>query len=123
LSWKRSTAEETFHEQVGGSLQSYPPTVEGQVVCACLRTDTNPDAPEIILVGSDPIIQQSAEALLSQRSVIPVFLRREAAKWEFVGHFRVDRASDDPDERTEYGRRAEWDGPPALVLHMSRVTP
>jgi hypothetical protein len=111
-----------IHEQLGGSLQSFLPTVEGQVVCACLRTDTNPDAPEVILVGSGPIIRQSAEALWNQRSVIPVFLKREAGKWEFVGHFRVDRVSDDPDERSEWARRAEWESRPSLVLHMLRVT-
>jgi hypothetical protein len=42
----------TIHEEVGGgSKQAYLLNIGGKVLCACLRLDTNPDAPKIILPG------------------------------------------------------------------------
>ena len=48
----QSYTRQQIHDKVGGgSLQSYLPTRDGRVLCACLRLDTNPGAPEVILPG------------------------------------------------------------------------
>ena len=37
------------HTACGGSKQAFLPTKNGKVVAACLRTDLNPHAPDVIL--------------------------------------------------------------------------
>jgi hypothetical protein len=56
-----SYTREQIHAQLGRSLQSYLPHVGGRVVAACLRLDTNPDAPAVILVGMGDGIEHAAE--------------------------------------------------------------
>lgn len=74
-----------IHDQVGGALQSFLPTVDGRVVAACLRLDTNPDAPAVILPGTGPGIEGAAARLVAQRVAVPTFLKREVNRWEYVG--------------------------------------
>lgn len=85
-----------INQAVGGSLISYLPTVMGQVVAPCLRLDTNPDAPEVILPGAGAGIESAARSLVAQRSAVPTFLRRGPNRWEFVGNYAAVRSSRDP---------------------------
>jgi len=82
----------------GGSAIEYLPTVKGRVVCACLRPDLNPDAPQVILVGRGPIIEGSADLLCEQRDLIPVFIKQRTNEWELVGHYAVERCSQAAEE-------------------------
>jgi hypothetical protein len=61
------TRDEIHDKLGGGSKQSYLPNRGGVVMCACLRADTNPGAPSIILPGNGPEIMRSAEMLCSQK--------------------------------------------------------
>lgn len=74
----------------GGSLQSYLPTLNGVVLCACLRLDTNPGAPRVILPGNGPGIEEAARLLRAQVGPIPVFIKHEANAWEYVGDYEVE---------------------------------
>lgn len=49
-----------IHKELGGSVQSFLPTVNGEVVCACLSRKMNPNAPHEILVGNKPLVMKSA---------------------------------------------------------------
>lgn len=118
---RRSYTRRQIHRELGGSVQSYLPTVGGRVVCACLRKDLNPNAPKVILVGNGPVIRRSAEVLSKYTSVIPVFLKRESSRWEFVGYFKVRRVSHDFNERTRCAKQAKWKRRPSMVLHMSNA--
>jgi hypothetical protein len=70
-------SRQQIHDAVGGgSLQSYLPHKDGRVLCACLRIDTNPGAPEVILPGTGPGIEGAADLLERQNGAIPVFLKR-----------------------------------------------
>jgi hypothetical protein len=91
---------------VGGSIQSYLPTLNGRVVAACLRTDTNPDAPDVILPGRGPDIEAAADLLVAVREPVPTFIKRRANDWEYVGMFRPRRRSIDLAEIAAYARRA-----------------
>lgn len=91
---------------IGGNLQSYLPHVGGQVVCACLRTDTNPDAPNVILPGTGKGIEHAAELLGHQHEPVPSFLKRHVNRWEYVGMFRMDRVSREPVEIQKHAERA-----------------
>lgn len=88
----------------GGSAVEYLPRVGGRVVCACLRTDPeyNPEAPEVILVGRGPIIEESGAALIAQHGPVPVYLRRGMNHWEYVGDYEVDRSSRLPADIMRY---------------------
>jgi len=41
----KAYTREDIHDEVGGQVQSSLPTVDGQVVCACLSKNMNPNAP------------------------------------------------------------------------------
>ena len=85
-----------IHEQLGGSLQSYLPTVDGAVVCACLRPDLNRRAPEVILVGFGSGIQRAGDMLIRQTAPIPVFIKRVSGCWTYRGGWSVGRRSQLP---------------------------
>ncbi len=87
-----------IHDELGGSVQSYLPTVKGEVVCACLTKDMNPDTPNTILVGNGPITKQAAEKLCSQHNPIRVFLKIKSNKWQYRGRYNVEKYSQSTDE-------------------------
>jgi hypothetical protein len=87
---------EEIAAQLGGGVIEYLPNVNEKIVCACLRLDYNPDAPEIILPGLKPPVQRTAELLCQQGGPIPIFIKRDSNAWEFVGDYRVERFSQDP---------------------------
>jgi glutamate synthase domain-containing protein 2/glutamate synthase domain-containing protein 1/glutamate synthase domain-containing protein 3 len=78
----------------GGSTIEYLPEVNGRIVAACLRPDINPNAPDVILPGiGGP--ERTAQILCEQRNIIPVFIRRAANQWEYVGDYEVRDYSTD----------------------------
>ena len=78
-----------IHSHLGGSKQSYLPTVAGTVVAACIKPKLNPQAPNVILCGKGPVIAASAAALAKQTEPVPVFIKRGVNRWEFQGKFQV----------------------------------
>jgi hypothetical protein len=115
---QKSYTRQQIHDLVRGSLESYLPHVGGQVVCACLRTDTNPDAPNIVLPGTGKDIEHAAEMLASQREPVPTFLRESPNRWDYVGMFRVDHVSRDPAEIRKHAERSGRDDI-TMVIHMA----
>jgi|ERR1051325_496900 hypothetical protein len=90
---------EEIAAELGGSAIEYLPRVGGKVVCACLRPDLNPDAPQIILAGFGLQIEESAKALCEQPSkAMPVFVKQHTNAWKHVGDFTVERFSIEPVE-------------------------
>lgn len=95
-----------IHAQVGGSVQSYLPHIGGRVVAACLRLDTNPDAPSIILAGTGEGIEQAADLLVAQHTPVPTFLKRAVGEWEYVGEYAATGSSQDAAELAAQAQRA-----------------
>ncbi len=87
-----------IHAVVGGGTQDYLPHHEGNVVCACLNPSLNPGAPEIVLPGTGPGIEQWAQVFANQMQFVPTFLKRGTGQWEYVGDYRVQRRSVDTAE-------------------------
>ena len=81
-----------IHDHLGGSKQSYLPTVSGTVVAACLTSELNPRAPNVVLCGRGPVIAAAGAALAKQTESVPVFIKRGTNRWEFQGAFRVTSA-------------------------------
>jgi len=96
-----------IHLEVGGDLVSYLPSLGGRVVAACLRPDTDPDAPRVILPGSGPGIERSARRFVSQGSAVPTFLRLGPHRLQYVGRFAADRWSHDAAEIGAQHRRSK----------------
>jgi hypothetical protein len=78
-----------IHENLGGSKQSYLPTVLGHVVAACLKLELNPRAPNVVLCGIGPIIASAGLALSKKHGSLPVFIKRDINRWEYRGDFKV----------------------------------
>jgi hypothetical protein len=112
-----SYTRKEIHARLRGSMQSYLPNVGGRVVCACLRLDTNPDAPAIILPGKGAGIEHAAALLINQRTPVPTFLKRKPGCWEYVGEFVVQRYSYDPAEVAAQARRSNRSDI-SMVIHM-----
>lgn len=102
----KSYTRQEIHDVVGGSLQSYLPNKGGQICCACLNTDFDPDAPHVILPGTGKGIEYAAKLLVSQDEPIPTFIKRKVNEWEYVGMFRVERFSKDFREIRKYARES-----------------
>ena len=97
----------TRHEisgMLGGNIQAYLPVVDGRVVCGCFRKEEefNADSPEEVVFGRDyvkPQAERAATIVYEQGKggeAIPVFIRRDAAKWEYVGDYRCVGLVTDP---------------------------
>ena len=108
-----------IHELLGGSIQSFLPTVQGRVVCACLTKKMNPGAPFIILVGSKPRVLQAGLTLAEQSAPIPVFLKEAPNAWMYNGLFSVLRVSNKNDgfERFDLAGRTDIQ----LVLELGHA--
>jgi len=88
-----------IHDSIGGDEQSYLPHVSGHVVCGCFDPQDNARAPFEIDVGRNaPNVILYAEIFSKQSDPIPIFLKRNPSKWEFVGNFKSVRLSRDPND-------------------------
>ena len=85
-------------EMLGGSSVAYLPYKDGEVVCGCFDPSPkhNPGAPEEVLFGSGPIVEETAEIVNRQSTAIPIFIQRASAQWEYVGNYRCIGLSRDP---------------------------
>jgi hypothetical protein len=117
----KSYSRREIHEVLGGSVQWYLPARNGKVVCGAFRPDANPDAPLVILPGLGPTIQKTAEWFEAQGTAIPVFLKRAANRWEYVGDFRVQRLSRDPAEIAQHAARAGREKEVSMILFLEKV--
>ena len=94
----RYTREQIRAESGGGDLQSYLPHKDGNVLCGCFDPIVNARAPYEIDLGVGRDVIRYARRLLEQDSYVPIFLRRDAFAWEYVGKFRaVHYSIDAPD--------------------------
>jgi hypothetical protein len=117
----RHYTRKEIHEALGGSVEEYLPTKNGRVVCGAFLPEHNPDAPMIVLAGKGPKIRKAAEQFARQSEPVPVFLKREANHWQYVGRFRVHRASTDPAEIAKHEKRANRYHTISMVLFLERA--
>ena len=107
-----------IHNKLGGSVQSYLPTVKGRVVCACLKFKLNPDAPEVILCGVRPRVQVVGEILATQKEAVPVFMKKKSNQWEYVGVYKASRDSRKAKDLSCYSQKAKR--PLSRVIFMAK---
>lgn len=112
----RTYTRDEIHAVLGGDKQSYLPRKNGRVVCGAFSPLLNPDAPKIVLPGSGPGIEGSAEQLATQPEAIPVFIKRRTNQWEYVGDYRLISLSRDKTIIEQYAVRAGRTGAVSMVL-------
>jgi len=78
-----------IHAQLGGSVVSCLPTRNGAIVAACLSKAFSPRAPEVVLCGRGARTSPVSEQFARQQTVIPVFLKSAARRWQYQGRFAV----------------------------------
>ena len=76
------------------------------VRCGCFRLDYNPDAPDIVLPGTDQFIAQQALAFHQQRNFVPVFVKGSDFGWEYCGRYRAEAITRNEVEISLHKQRA-----------------
>lgn len=67
----------------------YIRTKNGKVKGLALRLDLNERAPEVIVVGKGPRIQQRAKLLIDTTEAVPTYVKRSTNAWEYLGEYRA----------------------------------
>ena len=101
-----------------GSPYQYLPSKAGQTLYGCFNPPMNPNAPDEVLVGSGPTIQQQAETFAEQgrSEAVPIFMKRAPKKWKYVGTYGCDRLSRAPNEVAPRARAAGRENDVVAVL-------
>lgn len=105
-----------IHKLLGGGIQDFLPHKDGVVVCACVTPEMNPHLPEIILAGEGKEVPRWARKFSEQRNYVPMFVKREQNKWEYIGQFKARSISDDPKEIAKHN---SYSGRDDVVLVIS----
>ena len=85
-------SRENIHQLVGGNKDSFLPAFRGKIVAACLRPELNPKAPEYIVCNSGAAARAAGFTLSRQAEPVPVFIRQDADRYRFVGHFAAQES-------------------------------
>jgi hypothetical protein len=117
----KNYTREFIHTACGGSKQAFLPTKNGKVVAACLRTDLNPHAPEVIICDGSASARAAGRTLSGQPGAIPVFIKMETDSFRFVGLFAVSESLVAPLDCAPYIRNSGFTaGQVSRVLKMKR---
>src|SRR5436309_1147812 len=83
-------SRQDISEMIGGSPVAYLPYKDGEILCGCFNQSRrlNPGAPEEVLFGKAPIVEETTEMVYRQGTPIPIFIFRSAARWEYIGDYR-----------------------------------
>jgi len=93
---------------------------DGVVRCGCFRLDYNPDAPDIVLPGTQTFIADQARVFIKQREFVPVFVKGEDFGWEYCGNYRVEAATNNSVEIGIHAERSKRDGTIAMILFLEK---
>lgn len=80
---------ELMHALEGGSEQFYLPFKGQQVFAALLTPEMNPDAPDVVLVGSKPRVATAGAIFSRQQTPVPTFIKKATNKWIHMGMYKV----------------------------------
>jgi hypothetical protein len=108
---------------IGGQLQHYLPFKDGQILCGCFNTSPklNPGAPEEVLFGRAPIVEEMAEMAYRQHTAFPIFMFRGSAHWEYIGDYFCVGLSRDVDLLKSKMKKHPQRGVIAGILYFRKV--
>jgi hypothetical protein len=107
---------EYIHTICGGSKQAFLPVKKGKVVAACLRPDLNPQAPDVIVCNGGAAARAAGRTLARQAEPIPVFVKREADAFRYVGLYAVAESLTTPLDCAPYAQNSSF-----TAAQVSRV--
>jgi hypothetical protein len=117
----KNYSREYIHTICGGSKQAFLPARNGKVVAACLRSDLNPQAPDIIICNGGAAARAAGKTLAKQAEAIPVFIKVETDSFRYVGQFAVSESLTAPLDCAPYARSSGFAaGQVSRVIKMSR---
>ena len=101
-------SHENLIEAFGGEVKGgiFLPTRDGRVVCGCITTVMNPEAPECVLIGDKPRVVARAEKMAAQGGSIPIFVKRRVNEWEYRGMYDFVRLSREPRDFAQLAQEA-----------------
>lgn len=82
--------------------------------------DSNPEAPQVVLVGDAPQVKRWAEVFSKQTRHVPIFIKAESNIWKCVGYFRVENSVEDKAEVENYEPKAGRDGV-VMILKLAKA--
>ncbi|MGR7922792.1 protein NO VEIN domain-containing protein [Zobellella denitrificans] len=94
------TTDQLAQELAGGD--SYIRTKNNVVKGLAVTTDKNPEAPEIIIVGTGVRVIANARLFLEQQKYVPVYVKQAVNSWRYLGSYKADRYSKDPEVIEKY---------------------
>lgn len=94
MNLKTLTTKELANKLAGGD--SYIRTKNNLVKGLAITTDLNPEAPDIIIVGTGPNVIKNAKLFLEQQQYVPVYVKQSVNLWKYLGNYRADNYSQDP---------------------------
>ena len=112
----KSYSRNYISKQTGGDVLHYLPHVKGKVVCATLRPEMNPDAPNVITVTNNKVVIHWARVFASQKNFVPVFIRHAKNMWKYVGDFRVKKVVEEFESLKRY--EIELSTPLTMLLFL-----
>lgn len=117
----KAYTREFIHMVCGGNKQSFLPEKNGKVVAACLRTDLNPQAPDVIICDSSASARAAGRTLATQGGTIPVFIKMATDSFRFVGQYAVSESLTIPLDYDTFVRNSSLtSGQVSRVLKMKR---
>ncbi|CAM2157413.1 conserved protein of unknown function [Pararobbsia alpina] len=117
----KNYSREFIHTACGGSKQAFLPTKNGRVVAACLRTDLNPNAPDVIICDGSASARAAGRTLAGQGVAIPVFVKMEVDAFRYVGLYVVSESLTAPMDYAPYVRNSSFTtNQVSRVLKMKR---
>jgi hypothetical protein len=87
------TTAELAEKLAGGD--SYIRTTNNVVKGVAITTDKNPEAPEVIVVGTGVRIKVNARLFLEQKEYLPVYIKQSVNAWKYLGKYKADSYSQD----------------------------
>lgn len=81
------TTDEIAQKLAGGD--SYIRTKNKEVKGLAITTDLNPEAPEVIVVGTGPRIKENARLYLESKIYVPVYIKQSVNKWKYMGEYKA----------------------------------
>jgi len=88
------TTEQLAKTLAGGD--SYIRTKGGKVKGLAVNTIKNPEAPDVIIIGTGPRKIANAKLLLATEEYLPVYVKQAVNAWKYLGEYRSERYSQEP---------------------------
>lgn len=114
------TTAELAVKLAGGD--SYIRTKNGEVMGLAVTTSLNPDAPEIIVVGTGPRIILNAELFFRSQQHVPVYVKQSVNEWKYMGHYKAESYDRSPLIIDRYRRHRSVDDVSGILFLSARDT-